>query len=313
MALPPSPRRAPADLPGQQRHHRGRPRRCARRCCRTSTAATATRRASTASGARRARRSRRARRQVARAASAPGPGGSSSPAAAPRPTTWRSRAWRSPGADDGRHVITTADRAPGRARHLPVPGAAPAVGSPTCRRGRRRAASTRTTLAVGASSRRHLLWCRSCWPTTRSARSSRSPSCARSPTSAGCCSTPTRSRPRARSRSTSRSWASTCSASPATSFTGPRASARSTCARAWSSSRWSTAASRSGACGPAPRTSRRSSGSGKAAELARSRLSVTRTACAALRDRLEAGIRELVPGAPLNGHRGRSACPTRST
>ncbi len=54
----------------------------------------------------------------------------------------------------------------------------------------------------------------------------------RSPASAACCSTPTRSRRRAGSRSTSMRSASTCSRSRRTNSTGPKASARSTCGAA---------------------------------------------------------------------------------
>ena len=66
--------------------------------------------------------------------------------------------------------------------------------------------------------------------TTRSARFSRSRRSGRLRASVACCCTPTRRRPRAKSRSTCRRSASTCSRSPRTRCTVRRASGRSTSA-----------------------------------------------------------------------------------
>ena len=137
----------PELLPGGVSHGRPRststtppPRRstraCARRCGRTSTQCSATPRACTRRGGEAHEAVEQARAAGRRSARRRSPARSSSPPAAPRPTTWRSRGVRrAPGAA-GCHVITSAIEHPAvletvpatssggasRSRYLPVDG-----------------------------------------------------------------------------------------------------------------------------------------------------------------------------------------------
>ena len=168
-AARPPPRRR-IDLDDNATTARSRPR-CARRCCPYLGAG---RRQPVEPPRPRARGPRGgrggARRSVARAHRRTARARSSSPAAARRPTTSRSRASPSRARGGRRPHRHQRHRAPGGARRLPVPRAPGLPGDRTCRVDADGLVAPEALAA--ALDGRARCWCRSCWRTTRSARSS---------------------------------------------------------------------------------------------------------------------------------------------
>ena len=111
-------------------------------------------------------------------------------------------------------------------------------------------------------------------------------------------------KPSAKFPSTCRKTASTCSPSPRTKSTAPKASARSTSAaktRAWNFPPSSTAAATNAACAPARSMFPASSASAKPAKFARRKCPKKASACGRLRDKLKDSIMSRLDGTAVNG------------
>ena len=195
-----------------------------RRCCRSSRERLRQPVGAAPAGPRGARGRRRGARPGRRRARRRRARRSSSPPAAPSRTTSRSSAISQrfePG-----HLIVERDRAPGRHGGGARPEPRRLGGRLRARRRGRHRRPGRLRAAPSATTRGSP---RSCSPTTSSARCSRSPSWRASPTRrAPLFHTDAVQAVGSRAGRRAASSASTCSASPATSSTGPRASARST-------------------------------------------------------------------------------------